>query len=411
MKIAALSLFGLGATLVAGRELSTEYTAERALRIETNTSFELETTAMEFLRDGEPMEGRGGGGGGGSKGSHSSVLVERYLECSDGLPTRVQRAFDSVEGELERQGREGPVSQSIDSPFSGLTLELTSDGDGEVSAEVVDGDAPADEALEGLRTTLALDALLPEGEVEADAPWDLEPDAILHALGLDVAAHMYPRPEREGGGERGGGGGGGRGRGRTRGAGTSIAQQLARAEWSGTAKLREDLEELDGVSCAVVAIELEASSEQDDGEGGSSSFTAELEGLLYVAAESRRPVLFELEGPIETEMDLERERQGTLIEIHRESEGTYALRVALSEAPPSTRRRNPVSRIPAHGPPSQCARRSQIARRQRKRQHRQQHHTAQHQTPERDRPGPGLTRRARARDIARRCSQRRGQHQ
>lgn len=330
MKTAALVLAALGGSLVSARELSTEYTADRALRVETTTSFRLEPTVTEMLRDGEPIEGRGGGGG--SKGSHSSVVVERYLECAAGRPLRVRRSYESVAGETERSMRGEPVSESIDSPFDGVTVEISSDEDGEVTAEVVEGSGPEDDALEALRPALTLDALLPGEDVEAGATWDLSPEAIRHALGLDLAAAMYPRPERGGGGGERRGGGGGRGGWRGMGGG-SIAQQLAGAEWSGTARLNEDLEEHEGTNCAVVAVVLEGSYENDEMEGVSSSFSVELEGLLHVAVDGRRPVLFEIEGPIATELDMEREREGTLMEIHRESEGMFSLRVAISDTP------------------------------------------------------------------------------
>lgn len=192
-----------------GSELSTRYAAEHALRVESETTLKLETTAMEMKRDGEPVEGRGGAGGGSSE-SRKCVQVDRFLECSDGRAMRLRRSFESVDGDLEASFGGESRSSAIDSPFSGVTLELTRDEGGEVAVEVVEGDGPSDEALSGQALELCLDALLPPGEVEAGDSWALDSAAVLRALALDVGAGMYPRPQEERSEGRGGGGRGGR---------------------------------------------------------------------------------------------------------------------------------------------------------------------------------------------------------
>ncbi len=317
---------GLSILAPAG-DLSTRYAAEHALKVETETTLKMETTAMEMLRDGEPVEGRGNFGGGGSTERRKSVHVDRFLECADGQPSRLRRSFEAVEGEIEADFGGETRSSSIDSPFSGLTLELSREEQGEVAVEVVDGSAPDEEALAGQALELALDALLPPGDVDAGESWALDKSAVLRALALDVGAGMFPRPQDERPEGRGGGGRGGRGGMR----GGSTAQMLSGATWGGRATLKEGLEDQGGTSCALIEIELEAERDLSDGEGTSGSFEAKLQGRLYFAVDARRPVLLELEGSLSSEIDSQREREGSRIEMHRESEGSLAYRVSVTE--------------------------------------------------------------------------------
>ena len=315
-------------TLGAGQELTTRYEPERALRVSCETKLSTETR-MEMLRDGEPVGGRGGGDGTSTE-TRRSVHVDRYLACADGKPARVRRTWEHAEGEAEMVFGDQTRGVTLESPFEDLTVEIARDEDGDLSHEVVEGSDPGQEGLDLLQPQLALDALLRAGELEEGDSWDLEPEAIAHALGLDIAEAMYRRPEPEGGEGRGGGGRGGRGG--MRGGGGSAMGQLASAEWSGKATYTGQ-DDRGGVRCAVIAIELAAQSDLE-GEGLSGSFEVELEGTLYVALEARRPVAFEVEGSVRSESDSEREgRDGGVIEMHRESEGSFTLTVTVETAP------------------------------------------------------------------------------
>jgi hypothetical protein len=309
-------------------ELATRYEAEQAVRVTTGWTLAMETTASEFLRDGEPIEGRGGFGGGGREETRRSVHVDRWLACADGRPTRVRRSWQEVEGDLEMDWGGESRGFALESPFEDVAVEVARDEDGELSWEVVEGSDPGQEALEPLRPELAVDALLPRGEVEQGETWDLEPEAIARTLGLDLADVLFQRPDPGDGGGGGRGGRGGRGGG-MRGGGSTLGQ-LAGAEWSGQATYAGEVD-YEGTRCALIEIELEAESESD-GEGMTRSFEAELEGKLYVDLEARRPLALDVEGDLATEMDSERERQGVLIEMHRAEEGRFELAYRVEAA-------------------------------------------------------------------------------
>ncbi|HVS18043.1 MAG TPA: hypothetical protein VMT18_05540, partial [Planctomycetota bacterium] len=296
-------------TLVsADRELSTVYTAETALQIETRIELELEST-MSMVRDGEPVEGRGFGGGG-SNSAARGVTVDRYLEAAGGAASRVQRRWEQLEGELTMDFGGEERSLTLESDFEDLVVEIARDEDGELAVEVVEGTGPDIELLERLRPGLALDAFLAGEAVAEGTEWPLESEAIRRGLGLEIS--LFRAPEREDGGA----GRGGRGRGGFGGRGGGPDSLLAGVEWSGRATFSA-LEVFEGVECARIALEIEGESESDD-ENVSSTTEVELEGTLWFDLAARRPIGLEIEGRISSEMDMTRERDGSLTEIHRE---------------------------------------------------------------------------------------------
>lgn len=316
------------AALAASQELATRYEPERAVRVVSEMKLELESTT-KMTRDGQPVEGRGGGTNT-SSDKRKSTHVDRYVACAEGKPSKVRRSFESAEGEVEFSFGENSQSLSLESPFDGVTVEIDADEGGELSHKVVEGSDPGQEALEKLRPELALDALLPSSAVEEGGSWELEGPAIARALGLDLADVLFKRPEPEEGGGGGGGPGGGRGGGRggMRG-GMGGLRTLSDAQWSGKATYKGEAEH-DGVRCGVIALELEAEG-KNDSDMGSSSSEAKLSGDLYFALEAHRPVALELEGTLHSEMDSEREREGVVTEIHRESDGSFKLSCTIAE--------------------------------------------------------------------------------
>jgi len=313
--------------IAADRDLSTTYTAETALRVDTKIDFEVETTAMSMTRDGEPVEGRGGFGGGGTSGSTHSVVVDRYQTVAGGAPTKVKRSWTDLEGETTMSFGGEDRSMTMESDFDDLVVEISVDEDGEVAAEVVDGSGPEVEVLSHLRPGLALDAFLPSGAVAEDAEWALESESVLRGLGLDVP--LFHGPPRGGPGGPGGGGGGGGGRrgGFGGGRGGSLDSQLAGAEWSGRATFAGQ-EVFEDVECARIALQLEGESDTED-DSTSANFKVKLEGSLWIDLGAKRPMALELEGGASSEMDMSRERDGSVTEIHRETEGTYKLKVRV----------------------------------------------------------------------------------
>jgi hypothetical protein len=338
LALAAVVLVG-----VADQKLSTQYAPERAFRVEATTTLKMETTASRFERDGEPVD-RGGRGGGGAEMTRHAIHVDRVLAADEGRPTKVRRAFEEVAATASVSfGGESRELES-DCPLSGAVIELTADGD-DVEVEAVEGSPPA-EALEGHRPRLALDALLPEGEVAVDGSWTLGNEAIRRALGLDVAKALFPppAPPEDGGGERGGRGGG-RG---MRGGGDG--RLLEQAEWEGKATLAALDDEHEGQACARIEIEIEASGELPEpqfggfggGRGGAfqpegralvlreNTYEIRLEGKLLFALETRLPVLLELEGQARHETKTERTVRDSTIYMETTREGALQHRVTVS---------------------------------------------------------------------------------
>lgn len=310
------------------------------------------TTAFEMVRDGVPVDvpfGRGGG----SELTRRVVAVDRVLEHADGKPTRVRRSFETVEAEGAVLFGENEMALEQESPLDGVVLELSLE-DGEVVAEVVEGEEPdAEASLEGHALTLALDALLPAADVALEESWELEAEAVLRGLGLDVESALFPPPSREEG-ERGGRGGPGGRRGGPRGGGGGSATRLfAQGEWEAEATFAAEDEEYEGGVYALVELELESTGElpepQFGGRGGGrgddmlrpagaaervldSTFEIELKGRLLFSQEDRLPVLLEVEGTITTQRDIEREgRDGGTMEISTTQEGTFQHVVRIAE--------------------------------------------------------------------------------
>ncbi len=328
----------LGFALAPAQPLATEYKTGVARKITIESAVHMEITSMEIERDGETQSG---GGGNSSDTERTEVHVDQVLEAEDGKPTKVRRHFVELGGKSAMEFGENSSEDEIESPWNGVSIELTADGDGKVDADVVAGTEPDGEgALEGHAIGLFLDGFLPQKAVEEDAEWEIDSDAILRGLRLDLQGKLFPPPARPSGGGREGGGGGRRG-GR-RGGGESF---LAQSEWKGTGKFT-GTEDKGGVSCAVIDLELETSGEREieafGGRGGRGflvpvenrrTWSAKLEGKLWFDTAAKRPVSLELEGSIQEETRSESDRGGSTMKIHSVREGKIEYTVELEDAP------------------------------------------------------------------------------
>ena len=337
--------------LAADTRLATDYSADKGFKVEFETTLSMKTTSMSMERDGEPVEGRGGFGGGGSTSVRKGVFVDKVAAAAEGKPTKLTRAFESLAGSTTMLRGEEETTRDLEPPLSGVTLSLERAENGEVTAKVVDGTAPADDAvLEGHRMELALDALLPSGEVADGASWELDKDAVRSVLMLDAEKMLFPRPApTEGEGGDRGQGGGGRPRGGF-GGGGGESRLFETAEWEAKATLSAESVEKDGVSCRVIEVELKAAGDMPEPQAGGgggrrgqslgmepasplfgTTYKIELEGKLYFSAAEKRPVAFELEGTLGQETDTEREgRDGSTMRIRSTREGAYKQTVAIS---------------------------------------------------------------------------------
>jgi len=328
--------------LAGAATLGTDYSKERALKVDYQYEESLEQTEFSMERDGQPVDRPGGGFK--SESSWSIVQLDEVQAHEGQKPTKVKRSFEKVGGERTRTMGENETTTPLESPFEGATLQISGEGE-DVKVEFLEGQKPDHEgALAGHRMELALDALLPDKAVEKDAYWDLDSAQIKRALGLDLRKALYPpppAPENAGGAGGGGGRRGGAGRG---GRGGGIP---ADAEWTGKAKLVSLDEDVDGVKCAKIEIEIGTHGdlpEQPAGGGGrgrmlepeaaplfANSYSAEAKGEFYFAIDGKRPVKLDLEGTIEIVSDTERQTEQGSFKSHMKMAGKIKTKIAVSE--------------------------------------------------------------------------------
>ena len=82
-------LLSCAALLVAGTQLSTQYSSEKSFKVEASSELTMKTTSSSFERDGEPVEGRGGGGDMSSSQKRHAVYVDKILTAKDGKPSKL----------------------------------------------------------------------------------------------------------------------------------------------------------------------------------------------------------------------------------------------------------------------------------------------------------------------------------
>lgn len=330
------------ALLLGGQLLSTRYEAEQTLRVEIETVIAIDTE-MSMERDGQPVEGRGGGGGMSSESEYKEVRVDTIVAAEKGKPTKVKRTFEELGGTRSASFGEESRDSDVESPLEGVTVLLSGEGD-DVEVEVVEGTKPEDDkAFDHQRVELFLDGALPAKEVEEGATWELSKEAVLSILALDTHRGLFPPPPREEGGERGGGR---RGGGRMGGGGGDLGL-LASFEWKGTAKLASAKEDVDGVDCAMIELELTASGElpmpepraprgermlAPESTALGNSYDVTLEGKLAFDLAAKRPRSLEVSGKLSNTIDMEREgRDGGTMRIHTKRSGTYKLSVKVTQ--------------------------------------------------------------------------------
>lgn len=340
MKPLILTALALG--LGAGQTLTTDYTRDRSLTVTVRSSSGTETTANEVTIDGEPMERGGGGGGGNNTSERSYSYTDSVLKSKDGAPTKVKRVFGEVGGSTVMSFGDQERESALESAFSGAIVVIDATGD-EQKVEVLEGDLE-DEQTAALVPTISLDRLLPDGEVEAGASWELSGDDFLAALCNNLERQLFRRPAAPQGGDgqrgqRGGAGGGMGGR------GIGLAT-LAGGEWDSKATLTEETEEVDGVECVVIELKAEVSGELPEQAAGrgrgrdrafgleatprANTYEAELKGRLLWSVGEARAVRLELTGTIETVIDMERDTQRGAMKMHSEQETKFEMTVDVT---------------------------------------------------------------------------------
>jgi len=330
--------------LAGGATLGTDYSKERVLKVEYDYQMATETeTTME--RDGQPVEGRGGGGAAKMDTTWHIVQLDEVQGHEGKKPTKVKRTYEKVGGEANMSFGENETNTPLESPYEGATLQLTGD-DEDVKVKFLEGKQPDHEgALEGHRLGLALDALLPDKDVDKDSHWDLDSAQIKRALGLDLRKALYPpppAPENAGGGQGGGGRRGGMRGGRGGGA------IPADAEWTGKAKVVSLDEDCDGQKCVKIQIEIGTHGDLPDMPAGgpgrgrmldpegalpvvAGTYSAEAKGEYFFSIDGKRPVKFDLEGKVESVRDTERQTEQGSFKSHSKTQGKLIVKISVSE--------------------------------------------------------------------------------
>ncbi len=108
------------------------------------------------------------------------VVVDQYLACADGMPVRLLRTFETISNESETDVSMEMMGESQDfsmkakgtSQLEGTTVAFTLE-DGEYTKTFHEGEGD-DELLEGLMEDMDLRVFLPEGDVSEGDSWDVD---------------------------------------------------------------------------------------------------------------------------------------------------------------------------------------------------------------------------------------------
>ena len=249
-----------------------------------------------------------------SKEKTSYRCRDEGLEASDGRPVRVRRVYE----ELRQHSVENGEEKDKTGPIEGLAL-LLGEEDGEPLAELEDSDSEVEARyLSAHRMARDTDLLLPDGEVEVGQEWNLEESELRLFMGLDSAPLLFEPDEGE--------------------EDDPFEEMLDKSSTlSGQARLVE-LEERDGLACAVIGFTIDIEASLDDlgalglelEEGmqppsGSIAMHLVCEGKLWHALAEHRPVALEqtLQGTMTMQMVMRLQMEDDELSMKIDVEGTF----------------------------------------------------------------------------------------
>jgi hypothetical protein len=122
--------------------------------------------------------------------SFSLTVTDEYLSMGPGRPSKLKRTFDTVEQgvevsvEVDMMGTIDNTDSSVTftSELEGAEVLFTWDKENEDFIASFPEDEGQDDLLKGLREDLDMRSLLPDGEVNTDDEWELDPMAFLPVL-------------------------------------------------------------------------------------------------------------------------------------------------------------------------------------------------------------------------------------
>jgi len=143
------------------------------------TGFALELESMSLSFDGEEVPAEYLGEMEGSLlNEETRVVTDHFAEVAEGRATRLVRHFDTLAGKDTRtfEGGEEPEEVLLTSALEGRSVVFAWSAEAEgYEREFAEGEDGDVELLEGLEEDMDLRTLLPDGEVEPGASWELEP--------------------------------------------------------------------------------------------------------------------------------------------------------------------------------------------------------------------------------------------
>jgi hypothetical protein len=190
--------------------------------------------------------------------NYKVVVSDEYVKLGDGAPTKLKRTYDdlasdvstSMKMEMMGQTRDMDQSMTSESELEGKSVLFQWDAEKSEFKKAFEPAGGEEKVLKGLREDMDLRALLPKGEVEADAEWEIDPKQLVDvfAPGGDLA--LRPKDGGEG-----------------MDMGPSGMENLADMfgdDVEGTAKGKfTGMREVEGVQLAVIAVTLDVKAKTD----------------------------------------------------------------------------------------------------------------------------------------------------
>lgn len=166
----------------------------------TESELTLESLSLEV--DGQQIDPSMMGGDitASAKIARSVTVLDEYVAIADGRPTKLRRNYEALEGQVDLEGSAGGESGTeqteMESDLVGTTVVWSWNPTTSAFDRSFEGSAKADaKRLENLTEDMDLRALLPEGEVEVGASWEIDAKALSDLL---WAGGMVEKPAEDG---------------------------------------------------------------------------------------------------------------------------------------------------------------------------------------------------------------------
>lgn len=191
--------------------------------------------------------------------AYKVVVTDDYAKVEGGAPKKLKRTFDALEShvttamkmEIAGQSRNQDGSVDAESELEGKAVAFTWDAEKKEFKRAFDPVGGEEKLLEGLREDMDLRALLPDGEVEEGAEWDLDPKELVDVLA--PGGNMSLKPKDAGAEEMGMGS-----------TGMENMAEIFGDDVAGKSKAKfAGMREVDGVQMAVVKITIDMKAKND----------------------------------------------------------------------------------------------------------------------------------------------------